>query len=443
MKITSLRSSFIKSAGLLFSGSLVAQAIGFVATLFLTAFYSPEEFGAVTVFQSIIAVCVVFSGLRFEVAIVAEDDEEKAKDLTRLSMLLNLSFGAVFSLIAVVFHRQICTLFGLEEAPWLYVVSPVFAITGCIEALVHWRNRQKKYQRISINRMISAGSATSYKFLHIVVELIKGNGLIIGHIIGQVLGFIHIGRNSSIQWFDTTVDRLKSVFKEYQQFPKISAPAALVNTLALHMPAFMITAFAGESNTGFYGISQKLTYIPLSLLAMAVSQVFYERIARLRTDQEATAEISHSLFNFLVLLGVIPVIAVAVWGDVIFPFILGDKWTTSGQMAQVLILFYFTMFLTSPFSSSFVVYDKLKQQLIYNISFIIVTGGTLYFTFVNGWDTLDAIAAFAIAGGVMRLFILNYFFKLLGKSLLLKTLLLFGILIPLVLALQYIRSQIG
>ena len=165
-------------------------------TPILTRLYSPEEFGPVVLFTAFISIFSNVSGLRFELAIVIAPNDNKAKELLRLSVFLNLIFAIVFTLIGVIAYKPLCNVFQLGEAPWLFLVAPVFAITGIVEALMHWNNRERKRKKMSANRIVSASSAAGYKLVHPVLSIIPGDGLIIGHIIGQLAALLHFTRET-------------------------------------------------------------------------------------------------------------------------------------------------------------------------------------------------------------------------------------------------------
>lgn len=430
--------SFLKHTGLLFSGSLVAQAIGFFILFFLSRIYSPEDFGALGLFNSIVAAIVVFSGMRFEMAIVVAEEQRTAKALAQLSALFNITIGVLCLVIIVLFKTPITQAFKIQDPSWLYLIPPVVSISGLIETLVFWHNRAKNYKRISIKRMLTAGSTAAYKSAHPFIQIIQYNGLIIGHAVGQLVGFITLYRRSALDLFNINFAELKLVAKEYLHFPKYSAPAALVNILAVNMPIFMLSHYDGLDATGHLSNASRLTYLPMSMLAMASSQVFFERIARIKKDKLLSAKVSHQLYNFLFLLAAMPIAILFVFGDDIVPFLLGSEWKEAGIYVQILILFYFSMFLTSPFSGAFETYNKLKQQLAYNISFLILTTSAMYFGYAYWETTTAALASFATVALVMRLFILNYFFHLFGKSLLPKTILSIIVVLVLIWLLSWV-----
>lgn len=421
-----LKTKFIKNTGLLFSGSLIAQFIGFFAVPLLSRMYHPEDFGALGLFTSIVATVSVFSGLRYEMAIVVEDDESKAKGLTQLAIFWNLIIGLALLLIIALFKVQIASVFGIQHSNWLYLVGPVISLSGVLESLVFWRNRQRKFAKISTNRILSSGGSSALKLAYPFSKL-AGNGLILGHSLGQLIAVIHLAYKSGISFFDYNINELKALMKEYKQFPLFSAPAALVNTLAVRMPFFLLAFYGSLAETGYLDNASRLTYLPMSMLAMASSQVFFERIARLKRDKVSSALMSHQLINFLFLLGILPVGLLFVFGHDIIPWILGPEWSEAGVYVEILILFYFSIFLTAPFSSAFETYNKLKEQLIYNIAFLVLTTAAMIGAYLYFDSTRIALLSYAGIALAMRLLILNYFFHLFGRKLLGKTLI--GILL--------------
>jgi O-antigen/teichoic acid export membrane protein len=416
-----IQSDFLKNAGKLFSGSVVAQLIGLAALAALGRLYEPEDFGTVETFMKLAGVFAVVAGLRYETAIVVENNSDTAKDLVRLSLFLNTFISILLFLIILIFNAWIAPIFNFENSSILYALPFTIWIMSSTETLMMWRNRSKEYNRISSNRVLYSLSGTGYKLLHPLANLIKGNGLLIGQILSQVLAFVHIAYKLPLRIADFTQDNLRAVAKTYKSFPLFSSPAALLNLLALSMPVFMLTIFAGQESTGHFANAYKLSYLPMSMLAMALGQVFFERIARLKKEKETASQMAHELVNIMFVAAVIPVCVLAVWGDKIAPFILGEKWEEAGVYIQITILFYFAMFMTSTFSSAFATYDKLKVQLGYNAFFLVATTTALYLGFTLGGSARVALAWFTLVGAVLRIGILNYFFLLFGKNLIPKT----------------------
>ena len=423
-----VKSDFLKNVGTLFSGSFVAQLIGFGTTVILANFlYDADEFGQLEGLLKMATVLVAIAGLRYEVAVVVEDDIHEAQNLTRLSLLLNTATSVILLVVILLLKNTIAGFFNIENSNTLLLLPLFVWSMSCTETVINWRNRSKEYKIISTNRLLTSATSAGYKLGHPFIELFKGNGLIYGHLLGQLIALIHITKKLPFAIFNTSADTLKSIALKYRSFAVFSSPAALLNILATSMPIFMILAFDGTTSAGYFGNAYKLSYLPMSMLAMALGQVFFERISRIKKDKEAASQMAHWLFNAMFFAALFPVVILVVWGDKIAPYILGEQWTETGIYIQITILFYFAMFMTSSFSSAFSTYKKLNQQLVYNGIFLISTFLALYLGYTIGGSTRVALAWFAMVGTILRIAVLNYFFFLFGKNLITKT--IFAILI--------------
>lgn len=422
-----VKTDFLKNAGTLFSGSLIAQAIAFGAMIFLGRLYSPVQFGEFEVIFKLSAVIIAIAGLRYELAIVVEENTTHAQEITRLTLLINAGISICLVLCVALFKNQIAGLLKLDNVNILYVVPFIVWLSSSTETIIGWRNRNKEYATISTNRVVASSSSVIYKLSHPYLSITGWNGLLAGHILGQVISLVQISRKLPFRLFKTTRQKLITVFKKYKSLALLSSPAALINILATSMPTFFITIYDSTEATGHFANAYKLTYLPLGMIAAALGQVFFERISRTKNNQEETAQMAHQLFNLMFAIAIIPIVILVVWGDNIAPFILGAQWTEAGEYIQITILFYFSMYLTTSFSSALVIYNKLNVQLVYNIIFLVGTFSALYFGYTVGGHTKHALAWFAVVGVVLRLIIINYFFYLFGKNLIAKT--IFAILI--------------
>jgi lipopolysaccharide exporter len=394
-----------------------------VALYFLGRIYSPTDFGQLEFILKLSGVFIVIAGLRYEMAIVVEEDPQKAQNLTQLSLVLVGITVLLLTLFISLFKNTIADIFNLKEANLLYFAPAIIGLSSGIETLVWWHNRSTAYKTISVQRVSTSIASTTYKLSHPFVKVFSGNGLLIGHVLGLVAGFLIYLKDIPKSLGVISYAQLQAVAKKYSSFPKLSMPASLVNILATSMPVFLLSAFDSQEATGYFGNAYKLTYLPLSMLGMALSQVFFERIARLKSKSEEVQSLSHQLLNFAFALILLPGLAMLIWGDKITPFLLGDQWEEAGIYAQIIIVFFIAMFITSIFSVAFETYQKLKVQLVYNGLFLLFTTGAMVLAFTLGYDTRTALLWFAIVGTIMRLGILNYFFVLFGKPIYGKTLL--------------------
>ena len=90
-----LKSKFSLNIMTLMLGTTVAQAIPIIISPILTRIYSPEEFGLLILFMSIVSILSVIVSLRYERAIIQPLDDEDAISLVVISILFRIIFFLV------------------------------------------------------------------------------------------------------------------------------------------------------------------------------------------------------------------------------------------------------------------------------------------------------------------------------------------------------------
>lgn len=411
-----VKSDFVKNAALLFSSSGLAQLIGLILVPILSRIYSPEEHGIITTFLSFISIGAAITTLKYEQAIVVEDNRDKARQLVILATGLNFIFLLISLALLFIFQHWVSGIFHLSSfQPWLVLIPVTIFISGLVEILSVWWNRERKYRKLSSSKLANAGLGALYKVFHKGLHIFTENGLVIGHITGLFINLLllkprHISKHLAIKMAD-----IKQAIHKYRSFPLWAMPGSLINMIGTNLPIFIIAYYLGSEATGNFGNAIKLTYIPLGAISYAVGQVFYERLARLKTDHERL-KLSKNILKFLFFLSLAPVLVLAVWGDQITPIILGKNWALSGQMVQIMVLFYFVMYISSPFAAAFEVYNALKLQFVYTSVFTITTGLALYLALSYSQNILFALIAFSVTGVLVRLIMMAHCLHLIGKN---------------------------
>lgn len=414
-----LKSDFLKNAGMLFGSSSLTQLIALVVVVpALTRIYPDAGLhGDMTLFMSIMAIGAAFFTLKYDQAVMVEDDRDKAKSLVKLSVLINLSFLLVTYLVLFLFKTPFTKYLGFVTTPsWLYLVPFTIFLTAMVDILNVWWNREKKYKKLSFNRIATFAGSSGYKLLHGALKFNGSNGLILGHSIGQLLSVVlflpkRIKANTKVE-----IQQLKDLWHKYKSFRNWATPSSLVNVIGAQIPVFLILFFFDRESNGHYGNAMKLTYLPLTAVSYAISQVLFERLARIKNDTTEAVKLGYNILYFLFFLALIPVVAMVVWGDIITPFILGEGWEISGVMTQIMVLFCFAMYVSSPFAVAFEVYNRLRLQFVFTSLFAILTGVALAITFQYTKDIYMGLMVFAVVGILVRLGMLIACLRLIGHN---------------------------
>lgn len=421
-----LKSDFLKNSGKLFGSFGIAQLISFLLVPVLSRLYPAELHGEMEIFLQILAIGGAIITLKYDQAIMIAKSRSEAKSVLVLSLAINLAWTFISLLIILVFDDFIARALRFSDIPnWFYLIPGALFLLGCTNTLMVWWNRERAYNRLGSNRIAGAAVGGGYKLAH-ALRSISGNGLIVGHVVGLAIStllFIPI-RAARILDFDVT--ELKTVAKKFKSFPLWATPGSLVNVIGSALPVLAITFFFDKSTTGYFSNATKLTFVPLSAISFSISQVLYERLARLR-DKEERFGLSTNTLQFLFFIALLPVVVITVWGDILVPLILGEGWETAGLMAQVMVIFYFVMYLTSPFAVAYEVYSRLNVQFMFTGLFALLTAVALVVSFKISDNVFVGLSTFCLTGIIIRLAMLASCFKLIGKAILTKV--FYGVLI--------------
>src|SRR5690554_7302010 len=141
-----IKSDLVKSALVLSSGTVLAQAISYLLTPFITRLYSPEDFGIFGIMMRIVAFLAVVGAARYEYAIPLPKKNAHAFHLYRLSLRILVWTVALTLVGGLVFW-----VFKDNSNRMLFYIVLIAAITGFtvfINIGRHWAIRMKWFKNI-------------------------------------------------------------------------------------------------------------------------------------------------------------------------------------------------------------------------------------------------------------------------------------------------------
>ncbi|MBK7964320.1 MAG: oligosaccharide flippase family protein [Bacteroidetes bacterium] len=159
-------SEFTKSTLTLVIGTGIAQSIPFLLQPFLRRIYTPEDFGAISVFLSILAVISIVSSLRYEVAILLPKEDKDAANVFFLSVLINLAFAVLGWIVLYIFLDAIITLinFPAKYAHFLYLLPLASLFFSVYQSVNYWLTRQKLFRHLQKIRLYEEVLKAAFKF---------------------------------------------------------------------------------------------------------------------------------------------------------------------------------------------------------------------------------------------------------------------------------------
>lgn len=358
-------------------GTLGAQLILFLTSPILSRLYSPEEFGLYSILFGYFTIISIAATGRYELAIILPKNNKVAINVAGVALLVTVMFIFLVEIIIITLPAK---LFIVNEndfkMSFIYLV-PIFVLSYSIYQIIYYLNiRNKHFYQNSKGKMLSSVifvlfsiGIGFYKPLAAILLISKA----LGFFISAVGMFFNRAIFTAIKFIK--LKYLFVVMKRYIDFPKYSVIGSVVDKLGAQLPVLLISAFYSNEYAGYYAFGINIVYAPLSLVSIAISDVFRQRISEkwarnitIRRDYLRTALILGGMI-------IIPMLFLGVFSPSIFSIIFGQKWVKAGEIIRYVIPMIITQFIVSPLSSIFIVMEKQKIYLLWQILFMLVTLG--------------------------------------------------------------------
>jgi O-antigen/teichoic acid export membrane protein len=155
--------------------------------------------------------------------------------------------------------------------------------------------------------------------------------------------------------------------KRYIRFPLFSFPSGVINTLALQLPVFMLSAIYGLNVVGMYSLASSLLVISSSLISSSMSQVYFAEVANLmRQNSRDIKKLYISTTAKLFKIGIPLIMIPCLLAPFLFPILFGEVWKDAGLYCLPLAIMAIAGFAISP-TSMLSGYGFNHWQLLWDI----------------------------------------------------------------------------
>jgi len=366
------KSSFAGDVLKLTGGTTLAQALTILVAPILSRLYAPDAFGTAAVFASIIGIIGVVACLRYELAIMLPERDEDAANLLAVSLGFVLVITGLSTILILFAGGPILGLLNAPDLkPYLWLVPLATLVNGGLLALKYWNLRTKQFGRLSVACVTSSVVGTGTKLGAGFAGRATGGSLISAGVIGSIVATLVLGGQI---WQDDRCTFIKSIrlprmfewAKRHRKFPIFNTWSALLNTASWQLPAFLLAVFFSPAEVGYYAVGNRVVQLPMNLIGSAIAQVFFQRASEARNVDGDLADVVTPLFRRLVAFGFFPMLLLMVIGQDVFIVVLGQRWSEAGVYMQILSLWMFVRFISSPLSTLFSVLERQEGALLLN-----------------------------------------------------------------------------
>ncbi|MBP5658540.1 MAG: lipopolysaccharide biosynthesis protein [Paludibacteraceae bacterium] len=391
------RSTMVRNAGKLLSANVIAQAIGILVYPVLTRMYAPEDFALLSLFTSIAGVLTLIATAEYQYAIVLPKAEEHARALTHICLLL-LAAMTLLACLSLPFAQPIAALFKAPElARWWWMMPlSVFGL-GLWNILNYWYIRRRAFTRISGYQITQSVFSASGKIGLGWLGWLQG-GMIIATVFAPLLSLLV---NGALAWrkylselLHPNREDMRAMAREYANFPKFNLPRALVNSVGIALPVWLLTPHFGLSEVGQLSLAMMAAFAPLSIISRACYQVLYQRVAERVQLRQPVSPVLRRFCLWMAAALVVGLTPVFIFVPQLVTFIFGAEWLESAYIIRVLYPFIVLTPICGSICFLSDVFAKQQTALWMEVGYVVVLALALVVGIYTG-DFLSAIAFFA------------------------------------------------
>jgi O-antigen/teichoic acid export membrane protein len=396
---------FVRNVGVIFGGTSLGQGIVILTSPLLTRLYTPGNFGVLAVYASLLGIVVVVASLRYEVAITLPERDEDAANLLVLSLGILVLMSLFMGIVVAFLGDQIARLTGTPTlGPYLWLLPLGVLIVGIYQVFNFWAVRKRAFTHIARTRL-SQGIGQTLTQIALGFSKWGSVGLIAGQVVGQAAGSTTLAtlarRKDKATFKAVHLADVCRLARRYRRFPMLSSGTALLNSVGLFGPALLLAAFYGPQVAGWFALSQRVVGVPMTLLGMAVGQVYQGEFSHAaRHNHEQLSSLFWRTAKGLSIVGLLFVVLVTLPAPWLFPLVFGREWVESGVYVQVLSLMFLLQFVFSPISATFDVLERQDLDLLREITRLVLMCGGISLAWVLNEGPLTAVVLLGVTGSV-------------------------------------------
>lgn len=344
-----LEHGFMRSVGVLMSGSALAQMLLILVLPLLTRLYTPDDFRDLAIYVAILGIVSVAACLRLDLAIALPERDKDAVNLLALALCASAITTAATLIVILVLAPQIPKSRG---AFLLLCLLPLGVwLTSSFNALQWWFIRRKQFATVALTRVSQAGAGVGTQVG--LSSLSAPVGLIVGHTIASGSGlFVLLRKFQKLELSlvkKVSLSRMRVVLSRYKNFPKYSAFETLFNAASVQAPILVIAAFKNDAEVGFLMLAMRVIQAPMGLIGSSVAQVYLSQAAEKHRRGEL-GTFTGQIIRGLMKSGIVPLLLLGLVAPFAASFVFGPQWVRTGELVAWMTPWFVMQYIGSPVS---------------------------------------------------------------------------------------------
>lgn len=369
------------AGGIIVVGSATALGQGalVLAAPILARLYDPQAFGLLSVYSALLSVLLAGASLRFDLAIPLARDAREALNILILSIGLGFLSSIVVAIGILAWGGQLAHALAVAPIiPFLWLLPLALFVASGAQALASWAVYLREFSALG---RLRATQGIGQAVCQVAFGIVGASpvGLIVGDVIGRVAGverllgpFRAAVRSSRFSRPSIVADA-----RARWSFARVMTAASLLNALSLQVPFLLIPVLFDLDASGQYFLAYRVLILPASLVAAAVSQVFFGEASFRRADPERLHVLARGAAVSLFVFSIPTYGVVTVAGSVLLRAVFGARWETAGLFAQVMAPSIVLWSVANPISTLLLIGRRERESLAFTAAEVTLKAGSL------------------------------------------------------------------
>lgn len=339
----------IKDTAISLFGIVSSQIILFACFTLIGRYWGAEELGSLNFNLSLGMFLGTVMAFRYELSCVQDNHEESYSAFAHTILI---------SLVSLLFIFLIIRLWDITGGTIIATFAATFIVQ---QASSLYLNTLRKYVIIALIKNVSSlGFILS---LSIFASLNKTPNVFeiytqINLFISVLILFVIVKKSPSV--------KINTAFlMENIKFPKYTLPATILSSALVYSLPIVIPVIYGNLTAGFFAVTQRFGFFPVSLTAQSISGIFRrELISSLNKEYGIAVNVYKSHARLLAGAALLYIILGNFLFGPLIEILLGSGWDKSVTFFQILSPLYALQIIYIPLSQIFIATHSQKTDLI-------------------------------------------------------------------------------
>lgn len=377
-------SALFRNSITLISGTVATQAIVFAFSPILSRVFVSADFGYLANYNAWVAVLVLLSNFRYELAIIVAKGRERTNRVMVLTGLLSLTSVALYASIAVAIWYFYSGGGYLASLRPIVLLIPLGVLVNSFSSLFIQYNVKAGHFRLLAT--VAAVQVVATVVPQIALGLMRvPNGLILGNIVGFVFSGIVFARaffrGHSFDELrrEITPRRLRATAAAHVNFPRFMLGADAIGVgVQQFVPVFVLALFS-PAIAGLYAFSVRVVRVPMIVISTAVAGALRKEAVDHVHGGKRLLGLFVGTVRSLSLMSLVPFVVLLLFGRELFGFVFGHQWIEAGHIVQILSPGILVEFVAFPLSAFFLVTNTQRYSFVVQIvGFVLMVAALWY-----------------------------------------------------------------